>query len=339
VTVGCLIDAVPGSRILGKNVSVGVGPRWIFGPRFVRHGHGVHDAIHWNWILGISVFALLLGGLVVLLMGRGLDVFSEHLERKWPVSLAVGFLAMILVPPAILLLVITIIGIPLALVLIRAVTLGLFIGFFAAVVRTARLFFGRSRCGVGPNARAMAFGVGLLVATWLASALLRRTVQPFALLGGLMQVVCVIFVWVSTLCGLGALIVSQFGSKLHQVTGRAAAPAPGAPLEMGVGSAFEDAPAPAPWTGGAVPYDGAAGAPPAAQPPTRISEKRILPGLLLCLFFGTLGAHRFYVGKIGTGIAQVLTLGGLGIWALVDLILIRVGVFTDQNGAKITLWT
>lgn len=69
------------------------------------------------------------------------------------------------------------------------------------------------------------------------------------------------------------------------------------------------------------------------------SDKRILPAFLLCFFLGIFGAHRFYVGKIGSGVAQLLTIGGLGIWALVDLILLVCGAFTDGAGNKITLWT
>lgn len=70
-----------------------------------------------------------------------------------------------------------------------------------------------------------------------------------------------------------------------------------------------------------------------------MSEKRILPAFLLCFFFGMFGAHRFYVGKIGTGILQLVTLGGLGIWVLIDFIMIIVGAFTDKEGNKITQWT
>jgi TM2 domain-containing membrane protein YozV len=66
-----------------------------------------------------------------------------------------------------------------------------------------------------------------------------------------------------------------------------------------------------------------------------VSDKGFVPALLLCFFFGVLGVHRFYVGKVGTGILQLLTLGGLGIWALVDFILIVVGSFTDKNGLPI----
>jgi TM2 domain-containing membrane protein YozV len=65
------------------------------------------------------------------------------------------------------------------------------------------------------------------------------------------------------------------------------------------------------------------------------SEKGFVPTLLLALFLGGLGAHRFFVGKIGTGILQLLTLGGLGIWALIDTIIIIVGSFKDKHGLLI----
>ncbi len=69
------------------------------------------------------------------------------------------------------------------------------------------------------------------------------------------------------------------------------------------------------------------------------SDKKILPAFLLCFFLGILGVHRFYVGKIGTGILHLITLGGLGIWTLIDFIMIIVGAFTDKEGKKLTEWT
>ena len=70
-----------------------------------------------------------------------------------------------------------------------------------------------------------------------------------------------------------------------------------------------------------------------------LSVKRILPAAILCFFFGVFGVHRFYVGKVGTGILQLFTLGGFGIWALIDFIMIIVGAFRDADGHTINLWT
>lgn len=54
--------------------------------------------------------------------------------------------------------------------------------------------------------------------------------------------------------------------------------------------------------------------------------------LLLSIFLGGFGVHRFYVGKMGTGVLMLLTCGGLGIWSLIDIIMIAMGKFTDANG-------
>ena len=69
------------------------------------------------------------------------------------------------------------------------------------------------------------------------------------------------------------------------------------------------------------------------------SEKKILPAFLLCFFLGVFGIHRFYVGKIGTGIPWLLTLGLFGIGALVDFIMILVGSFKDKEGKVLDQWT
>ena len=54
--------------------------------------------------------------------------------------------------------------------------------------------------------------------------------------------------------------------------------------------------------------------------------------LLLCFFVGGFGIHRFYVGKTGTAIIQLLTLGACGIWSFIDFIVICIGNFTDAEG-------
>ena len=75
-----------------------------------------------------------------------------------------------------------------------------------------------------------------------------------------------------------------------------------------------------------------------AVPVRTTSDKIILPAFLLAFFFGVFGAHRFYVGKIGTGFAQLFTFGACGIWATIDWILILCKVFTDSEGKRLTEW-
>ncbi len=63
-------------------------------------------------------------------------------------------------------------------------------------------------------------------------------------------------------------------------------------------------------------------------------KKSQIAALLLCIFFGGLGIHRFYLGYTLIGIIQLLTLGGLGIWALIDLIMIITGDLKPADGSN-----
>ncbi len=65
------------------------------------------------------------------------------------------------------------------------------------------------------------------------------------------------------------------------------------------------------------------------------SDKDWIVTLLLAIFIGSLGVHRFYAGKTGTGILMLLTVGGCGIWSLIDIIVIAMGNFTDAQGRQI----
>jgi TM2 domain-containing membrane protein YozV len=73
-----------------------------------------------------------------------------------------------------------------------------------------------------------------------------------------------------------------------------------------------------------------------------ISPKSRLAVTLLCLlpayFVAIAGIHRFYLGKIGTGILMLLTLGGLGIWTLIDFIFAVSGMMKDKEGKLIKNW-
>jgi len=69
-----------------------------------------------------------------------------------------------------------------------------------------------------------------------------------------------------------------------------------------------------------------------------ISQKSRLVTLLFSIFLGLIGVHRFYAGKVGTGIVMLLTFGGFGLWAFIDMIMIAAGTFRDIEGKFIKDW-
>lgn len=66
-----------------------------------------------------------------------------------------------------------------------------------------------------------------------------------------------------------------------------------------------------------------------------MEKKKFTTALLLSFFLGGLGVDRFYLGYTGLGVAKLLTLGGCGIWALVDFIMIATGKMKDANGDEL----
>lgn len=64
-------------------------------------------------------------------------------------------------------------------------------------------------------------------------------------------------------------------------------------------------------------------------------QKDFIVAVLLSLFLGSLGVDRFYLGYTGLGVAKLLTCGGLGVWSLIDLILIIVGKLKAADGSDL----
>ena len=70
-----------------------------------------------------------------------------------------------------------------------------------------------------------------------------------------------------------------------------------------------------------------------------IAQEKRLVALVLCYILGIFGAHRFYVGKTTSAVFQILTLGGFGIWTLIDFIFILFGEFTNAKAERLVEWT
>lgn len=74
-----------------------------------------------------------------------------------------------------------------------------------------------------------------------------------------------------------------------------------------------------------------------AEPPVESGRSRSV-ALVLGILGGVFGLHRFYAGRTHSGVAMVLTLGGLGIWWLYDMIVLVAGEFRDADGRPIRNW-
>lgn len=128
-------------------------------------------------------------------------------------------------------------------------------------------------------------------------------------------------------------------SIAHQLPVLPAAPA--APATLRVVDSAERAPRPDSWY-----EDRASDSLPSfnvlLMPSSMIVEgagpKSLKTAAFLCFFLGILGAHRFYVGKTGSGVLMALTLGGLGLWALVDFFRVLAGTFKDSEQRPVLNW-
>ncbi len=100
--------------------------------------------------------------------------------------------------------------------------------------------------------------------------------------------------------------------------------------ELGLPPATGGQGAPPPPSYGAPPGQGYGAAPFYGHP--GFSDKEYLTALLLSIFLGGLGVDRFYLGYTGLGVAKLLTLGGCGIWSIIDIISIATGKMPDAEG-------
>jgi hypothetical protein len=228
VSVGGRVFEDEGSQVRGSNVSVSIVPSWIFGSALGSRGHreGLHSfGSAFSWLVATLV-VLFFGWLVVMILGRRMTLLCEYMRQRWGLSLAVGFLVMLLFLPAFVVLCITIIGIPIALLLPFALGLATFFGFIAGAARLGHFVLQRAGRGTGSLVRAMSAGVVLLFVILLFGALFRAIGGPLSFLGGLLNLIGWVGIAIGSLSGLGALVLGRMGSRLPPAEAVSAMPPP-----------------------------------------------------------------------------------------------------------------
>src|SRR4051812_45108489 len=75
--------------------------------------------------------------------------------------------------------------------------------------------------------------------------------------------------------------------------------------------------------------------PPTTTPTAGAQPKDFLTTYLLSQFLGIFGVDRFYLGYTGLGLLKLFTLGGCGIWAFIDLVLILAGAMKAKDGTAL----
>jgi hypothetical protein len=208
VSVGGTVEK-DGGVIRGETVSIGFGKGWCRGPGFVMGGF-FSSARRFVLLIMWLIILVLLGALLIAVVRRPVDIVSDRVRKEAFFNGLIGLLAWALVIPIIVLLAITVIGIPIAILVPFVFVIMMLLGFVGVAVATGQKFTGS---GDGGAYKAMALGTVVLYGLWLVGALLRMGPGPLHFAGSIFGFLGMAVVFVATTVGLGAVVTSRFGTR------------------------------------------------------------------------------------------------------------------------------
>ncbi|MGD9402627.1 MAG: hypothetical protein PVF95_10210 [bacterium] len=210
VSVGGSVEK-EGGVIRGETVSVGFGS-WNHGPGFMMSSFfsaGRRFVLLIMWL----VIVIVLGALLIAVVRRPVDIVSDRVRKEAFFNGLIGLLVWALFIPVLVLLVVTIIGIPIAILLPFVFAIMMLLGFIGVAAATGGKFVPDTN---GGSYKSMAIGVIMLYALVILGALLRMGPGPMHFAGSVIGFIGWAIVFVAVTVGLGAVITSRFGTREKQ---------------------------------------------------------------------------------------------------------------------------
>jgi hypothetical protein len=208
VSVGGSVEK-EGGVIRGETVSVGFGSGWCSGPGFMMSSFfsaGRRLLLLIMWLIVLVV----LGALLIAVVRRPVDIVSDRVRKEAFFNGLIGLLVWALFIPVMVLLVITIIGIPIAILLPFVFAIMMLLGFIGVSTATGQKFVPGTNGGAY---KAMAVGVIILYGLVVLGALLRMGPGPLHFAGSIIAFIGWAVVFVAVTVGLGAVVTSRFGTR------------------------------------------------------------------------------------------------------------------------------
>jgi len=225
VAVGGTVEK-EGGVIRGETVSLGLGPGWCKGSGFLMESF-FSAARRLVLLVMWLVILILLGALLIAVVRRPVDIIKDRASKDAFVNGLIGLLVWVLLVPVMVLLVITVIGIPIAVLLPFVFAVMMLLGFVGVAAATGQKFVPATDGGLY---KGMAVGVVVLYGLVIVGTLLKLGPGPMHLAGSILCFIGWAIVFVATTVGLGAVVTSRFGTREKVRAAAQAAPAsPGGP--------------------------------------------------------------------------------------------------------------